>query len=251
MADYAALRRQLQIDLIRLYSKVMARPWGVLLYNVDNPAYYEANGARQIRTDDPAAAIAEIVRFYHSRRLLPRVIVDEASQPPDLLARLEASGFEAGESTFHILVWSPQEISPPSLPDDLHVGVAHRRDLDALVAIAAEDDPWANPDWIRRRTRDLVSAKPVRYYLAWHGETPVAAAMLFQGAEMGLIESVVTRPAYRRQGIASALLRQMQADARTPLLLEIEEEATAPLYTRLGFEMAATATEWQCWLPAD
>lgn len=251
MTDYAALRRQLQSELLRLYSKVTERPWGLLFHNTDNPSYYEANGARQIRTETPEATIAEIIRFYHSRRLLPRAIIDEASQPPDLLAAFEAQGFEAGKSTFDILVWEHQTVPMPPPPSDLQIRVAQRRELEDLVAIAAEDDPWANPDWIRRRTRDLLRARGVRYYLAWRSNLPVAAAMLYQGEGMGLVESVVTRPHHRRQGIASALLRHIQSESRTPLLVEVDDETVASLYTRLGFEKKATATEWQCWLPAD
>lgn len=251
MADIRTQRLQLQLDLIRLYSQVRQRPWGVLLTNLDNPTYYEANGARQIRTPDPESTISEIVRFYRTRRLVPRAIVDEASEPSDLVARFEDHGFEAGESHFRILGWEDAPPPAPTPPAGMHFTLAGRRDLDALVAIQAEDDPWSRPEWLRRRTRELLGARAVRFYLAWQSETPVAMAMYFQGKGRGLIESVATRPAYRRRGLASALVRQIQADAPTSILLEVEDEAVERLYTKLGFTVQAAATEWQCWLPAE
>jgi predicted GNAT family acetyltransferase len=250
MSDPRAQRRQLQLDLLHLYTQIHTRPWGVLLYNAENPGYYEANGARQIRTENPDAVINQIVRFYQTRGLTPRVLVDEEAKPADLVQRLEAHGFESAQNTFRILTWQMQSLELSPLPEDVRITIASRQDLDALVALQMEDDPWARPTWMQRRTRTLLAAKAARYYIAWQGETAIATAMLFQGEDVGLIEGVVTHPAHRRRGLASALIQQIQADAAKPLLLEVDD-AVERLYARLGFEVGAEATEWQCWLPAE
>jgi len=251
MNDPRAQRRQLQLDLLRLYSQVHSRSWGVLLYNAENPGYYEANGARQIRTTNPDSVIEQIIRFYQTRGLTPRVLVDEDAEPADLVERLEAHEFESAQNAFRILTWQPQALEASPLPADVRITVATRQDLETLVAIQAEDDPWARVEWLSRRTRTLLAAKTVRYYVAWQQDVAVATAMLFQGKEASLIEGVVTRPEYRRRGLASALIRRIQTQTTKPLLLEVEDDAVERLYTRTGFEIAAEATEWQCWLPAE
>ncbi|MEZ4634394.1 MAG: hypothetical protein R2856_05345 [Caldilineaceae bacterium] len=67
-------RLALQLEFLKLYTQVRKRPWGLLLYNLENPDYYEANGARYVRCteDDAGAVIEEIVRFYRMRAASPR-----------------------------------------------------------------------------------------------------------------------------------------------------------------------------------
>jgi N-acetylglutamate synthase-like GNAT family acetyltransferase len=244
-------RLQLQLAFLRLYTRMRQRPWGLLLYNTENPNYYEANGARYIRTDDPDATIAEIISFYKTRRLTPRVIVDQATQPADFRAHLEAHGFECAENNFRIMIWDGESSPPPASPTGAEIRRATQADVEAIVAIEAEDSPWSGTDWLRRRTQTLLAAPSVHYYIAWVEDQPTATAMCFQTEEAGLIESVATRPAFRRRGLASAIIQQIQSDSDLPLLLEVEDEGAERIYARRGFVLAADAPEWQCWLPAD
>ncbi|MEZ4830723.1 MAG: GNAT family N-acetyltransferase [Caldilineaceae bacterium] len=48
--------------------------------------------------------------------------------------------------------------------------------------------------------------------------------MCFWTDKLGFVESVATRPAYRRRGLASAIIQQMQADTSTPLMLDVETD---------------------------
>jgi N-acetylglutamate synthase-like GNAT family acetyltransferase len=244
-------RLQLQLAFLRLYTRVRERPWGLLLYNTENPNYYEANGARYIRTDDADATIAEIISFYRTRRLTPRVIVDQATQPSNFRKRLEDHGFECAQSNFRIMIWEGENLQSPPLPSGVEIRRATQNDVEPIVTIEAEDSPWSGTDWLRRRTQTLIAAPSVRYYVAWMNGQPAAAAMCFQTEDRGLIESVATRPAYRRRGLASAIIARIQSDSGTPLLLEVEEDGAERIYARRGFILAADAPEWQCWLPAD
>ena len=253
MSDHKGQRLRLQIELLRLYSRVIERPWGLLFYNRANPTYYEANGARLIRTHDPDAAIEDIISFYQRRRLTPRVILDERTRPADMQNRLLERGFECGRSHFHIMVWTATQAGPDAThkPDAaVRITRATQRDLPHLVAIQAEDDPWARPEWLHERAQALLAAGPVQIYLAWIGSVPASTALVYLGDDAGLVESVVTRPSYRGRGLASALIRQIQADAQRPLLLDVEEEDLLSFYTHLGFSTVATSEEYQCWLPA-
>ncbi|MBX3000105.1 MAG: GNAT family N-acetyltransferase [Caldilineaceae bacterium] len=249
--DVRQQRLQLQLAFLRLYTRVRQRPWGLLLYNTENPNYYEANGARYIRTDDADAVIEEIIRFYRTRRLTPRVIVDQATQPTDFRACLQAHGFECAENNFRIMIWDDDCPQPPVLAEGVEIRRAKLPDVEAIVAIEAEDSPWSGTDWLRRRTQTLIAAPSVRYFIAWVDGQPAATAMCFQTEEAGLIESVATRPAFRRRGLASAIIQQIQSDSDLPLLLEVEDNGAERIYARRGFVVAADAPEWQCWLPAD
>lgn len=65
-------------------------------------------------------------------------------------------------------------------------------------------------------------------------------------ADIGHIDDVYVRPAHRRQGVATALLRQLAAAFRergvehVALDVDIANEAARTLYDRLGFRAYAT-----------
>lgn len=251
--DALAQRLALQLDFLKLYTQVRTRPWGLLLYNLENPDYHEANGARYVRchADESAAVIDEIVRFYRTRRLTPRVDVDPQTEPADFCQRLEASGFESTPSEYRVMRWQGDAPPPPDLPAGVKLAVATPYDIEAIVQIEADDSPWSGTEWLRRRTRTLIAKPSVRYYVIWVDGVPAATAMCFWTDKLGFVESVATRPAYRRRGLASAIIQQMQVDTSTPLMLDVEAENAERVYARRGFDVVAHAPVWSCWLPAD
>lgn len=251
--DALAERLALQLDFLKLYTQVRKRPWGLLLYNLENPDYHEANGARYVRcqADESAAVIDEIVRFYRTRRLTPRVDVDPQTEPVDFRQRLEASGFESTPSEYRVMRWQGDAPPPPELPAGVKLAVATPYDIEAVVQIEADDSPWAGTEWLRRRTKTLMAKSSVRYYVIWVDGVPAATAMCFWTDKLGFVESVATRPAYRRRGLASAIIQRMQMDTPTPLMLDVEAENAERVYARRGFAVVGQAPVWSCWLPAD
>lgn len=252
MTDVLAERLALQLEFLKLYTQVRQRPWGLLLYNLENPDYHEANGARYVRCgEDASAVIDEIVRFYRTRKLTPRVIVDPQTEPADFRQRLEAKGFESSANDFRVMRWQGEPPPPPTLPAGVKLAVATPQDVEAIVQIEADDSPWSGTEWLRRRTRTLIAKPTVRYYVIWVDGVPAATAMCFWTDKLGFIESVATRPAYRRRGLAAAIIQQMQVETSTPLMLDVEADNAERVYARRGFERVAAAPEWSCWLPAD
>jgi len=55
------LLADLDAALAHVFSQAEQRPYGWLSYNTTNPAHHSANMARRIHTDDPEAAITDIV----------------------------------------------------------------------------------------------------------------------------------------------------------------------------------------------
>lgn len=68
---------------------------------------------------------------------------------------------------------------------------------------------------------------------------PKPAGPMFPCGKTGLVLNVYTRPEFRRQGHAAALMRAAIADARTQHVAYLELKATEdglPLYRYLGFQ---------------
>jgi predicted GNAT family acetyltransferase len=232
-----------------VYSQVEERPYGLLAYNTANPDHHSANVARRIRAEDPEAAIADIVAFYRSHGLKPRVRVNQLTVPTDLVARLQAHGFTTSSSATQVMHWAGPAAQPRPDPS-VTVRRAGVADVATLARIGAEDEPSAQHGWHGRKVQAQISHPAVRSYLASLDGKPAGCAYVFQSLAVGLIEDVATLSASRGRGVATALIAVIQAEASTPLLLEVEAANAARIYARAGFRDCGKNHETNCWLEA-
>ena len=88
---------------------------------------------------------------------------------------------------------------------------------------------------------DALSGDSIRFFAARRGEETLGTAALANMEGYGEVKSMFTTPAARGQGVAAALLRAIEDEARVQglpaLRLETAEalEAAVHLYTRHGF----------------
>ncbi|MGH8310810.1 MAG: ribosomal protein S18-alanine N-acetyltransferase [Vicinamibacterales bacterium] len=119
------------------------------------------------------------------------------------------------------------------------------RDLDAVMAI--EEDSFTNP-WTRQMFEwDVRNTEVTRVYVARTSEATVAAFcscwLVFDELH---IHSLAVRRDLRRQGLASALLRGVLADAsrlgakRATLEVRRSNEPALRLYEKVGFTVSGT-----------
>jgi [ribosomal protein S18]-alanine N-acetyltransferase len=119
------------------------------------------------------------------------------------------------------------------------------RDLDAVMAI--EEDSFTNP-WTRQMFEwDVRNTEVTRVYVARTSEVTVAAFcscwLVFDELH---IHSLAVRRDLRRQGLASALIREVLADAsrhgatRATLEVRRSNEPALKLYEKLGFVVLGT-----------
>jgi uncharacterized protein len=119
-------------------------------------------------------------------------------------------------------------------------------DLDALTAVhVAAPDQFNNFDYPMRRQmlRGALTDKWRRIFLAetLEGEVAASAQTSAEGKEMAVIGGVVTHPALRRQGYATAATAHLCAalldEGREPYLFYRRGNAPAArIYEKLGFE---------------
>lgn len=142
---------------------------------------------------------------------------------------------------------------------DLVVRAAGAGDLLAVLGVHARRDPGGDlPERasdVEQRTWDRVTqSEELTVYLAESGGEPVGTATLmlmpnltYACAPTAFVEAVVVAAEHRRQGVGSAMLRQLLADARSSgcnkvQLLSHKRHATDGahhLYSSLGFEPEA------------
>lgn len=250
----------LEVSAARSYTRVDRRPWGFLLHNPANPDNHDANCARWVRTLLPEAFIDEVVDFYRRRNVVPRVKINDLTEPGDLCWRLELRGFRSADTSCRVMGWYPElaraDHAPPAEtgperrpPEGLAIGPATPSDVPAIAEIRARANGY-DLGWVMRQTEYQVASGAVRYYLARLGGKAAACASVGYtgGAGRALVDHVATAPESRNLGLATALLQRIQADHSFPLFLLVADAAAERLYRNTGFRGLGWYRETTCWL---
>jgi ribosomal protein S18 acetylase RimI-like enzyme len=123
-----------------------------------------------------------------------------------------------------------------------------REFADALASIADPPDPVVVRFYQRASPALLSPDSPLWLYLGYLGDEPVASAELAVGGGIVGLYNISTRSAYRRKGIGTAMTVRPLLDAREAgfdtAVLQASEEGF-PMYSRLGFEVTGSFTEYQ------
>jgi ribosomal-protein-alanine N-acetyltransferase len=123
------------------------------------------------------------------------------------------------------------------------------QDLEGVLAV--ESESFTNP-WTREMYAwELQNRSVCHIYVVRMRDCPVAGFCAFWLVFDEIhINNVAIRPQFRGQGIGTALLRHVLADARrfgarrATLEVRASNEAARRLYQRLGFYVAATRSQY-------
>ena len=193
--------------------------------------------------DEVDDAIEDAREWFRARRLPWSWYVGPASQPPSLTHELERRGFAKVNE-------------PPGMAADL-AGI-DQLDAGAIVRIErvadrAMVDQWFgvfSPAFELSRSaaaafRDLIVAggmdddAPMRNYIAYAGQAPVATGSLVPAAGVGGIYNIATRADRRGHGIGRAMTYALMREAALlgySVAILWSTAAGLPVYRRLGFE---------------
>ena len=169
------------------------------------------------------------------------------TKPANLGEHLAAKGFKPGPATAGMALDldTLADFEPPLPPPDwLEVREALApEDLNEWSWVTSETfgfPPPAVPHWrAMNLALGLGAHKPWRHFLALRGQKPVAAASLFMGQESAAPANVAVLPAWRKQGVGTALSRALlqiahQAGLRVATLCASDQGE--PIYKAIGFK---------------
>jgi GNAT superfamily N-acetyltransferase len=214
--------------------------WGVT--DIAFPLFNPVMGAR-LADDATDQVIAHAIERCKARNIAMLWWTGPTSRPLDLGDRLTAHGFKAGDA-------------PPGMAADLHAlnqppttppGLSIRQVTDEeTLKIWSKTciDGFEMPDFSEEFT-ELTGAAgfgdhtPMRLFIAWLDDQPVATSLLFLGAGVAGIYNVATLASARGHGAGSAVTLE-------PLLLARDEgyrvgilqssEIGYSVYRKLGFQ---------------
>ncbi|MHB0874585.1 MAG: GNAT family N-acetyltransferase [Anaerolineae bacterium] len=231
------------------------RPYGVLYHNVDVPESHDSNHAVVLDDQaDPDTVVADVVRFYEERNLVPRLY---SALLPGQLARLrpalQANGFTVRDFFDPRPRWfvcsGPSVISPNPA---LQVRQVHEMDEEVARLVSEEGEfPWTL-ELFRRRWRSAA----YHQFIGYLGETAVTMGSFTTLDGISRVDDVVTREAHRGHGYARTLMHELVARhaevSANPLYLWVTNPVAMRVYQDAGFvEQPVPFEAWTAWKPAE
>lgn len=203
--------------------------------------------------DTADIAIEEAIAYFNRRNVPFSWWVGPTSTPRDLGARLIAHGLIHAEDETGMV------LDLHGLDDGDHAvaGVVVRQarsptEVADLAGVVAAN--WDPPDQEVVRTYEraapilLAPSSPFRLWIAYRDGEPVAACEAFLGEGVAGIYAVVTRSAYRRQGIGTAVtraaLRHARAEGYRVAALQASGQGQR-IYERIGFTTCGLFREYK------
>ena len=127
----------------------------------------------------------------------------------------------------------------PQIVEIVHGTPADIATLNAIMADAF--DPRLGEAWTPSQCLGMIALPGVWFNIAWSGNRPAGFALAREVADEAELLLLAIRPAFRRSGIGTALLRSIVADAheRGAEMLHLEVRANNEairLYRNEGFE---------------
>lgn len=228
-----------------MVAEVERTPYAWFLQGRDLPAYHDANRALHLRDDGHGAeAVArEVVAFFRARGLPVVADIDAVAETEGIGRALRQRGVTPviGDT---LLMRYPSSIPPKLQPSSVQVRPAspENKEETILWIETASSDTEGEEDAAMWR---VVAALEARFpacclYLGWLEGRPAGTCSLFVAKGWGRIESVVTRPEFRRRGVASTLVAQAVAESlamgnEVTYLFTAAGGAGEAVYQRLGF----------------
>ena len=230
-------------------NRVESQALATYVHNLEHPAVWDANHLSGVRAADHAE-IEQVLR--HADRVFAhcshRYVIVDPLTPEAFVARLALDDFKEMSPTIQMVLDGPF--------------AARGADVD-FRAVASDDDWRVLYELVRldhlegkvtrgmaledEITRGIVAgyrskAAVSQFFLAtMDGVTCAYGSSVVGPYAMGIVEDLFTLPAYRRRGIATAMIRHAVAHARErgmgPMLIgALADQAPKQLYASLGFE---------------
>lgn len=215
--------------------------WGTALVNERLWLVYDANFLRVERGSPSATELAaECERIQGPAGLTHRAVSVRAADAERLTAEFAALGWEADQNVVMVAR------RPPDRVRDLdRVAEVTHDDLRTVWADGVRAEPYRLSGEVVEQLVDhkrvVAEAVPTRYFAASVNGAIASYCELYSLGGTGQIESVLTLPAYRGQGLAAAVVLRALAESRRAgndltFLTADRDDWPRRLYVRLGFD---------------
>lgn len=235
-------------NFAEVHSKVEEKPYGKIFYNEENPLSHDSNHAIIKEDADYEVAINEVVNFYNSRNITPRVYTLTANTNKSNLGEyLEGKGFNTVKEEIRYFIQKTSKIINIAKTLKIVRLKIIDKSVEELLYSDENEGEWSYKTLIKSIDKE-------KFYLfaGYEGEELVCIASLHTQDDISRIDNVFTRKNKRRYGYCTQLIdfitKYNDEFLKTIIYLYASNPYAIKVYKKSGFEEMANFISGYYWL---
>ncbi|MFD3449857.1 GNAT family N-acetyltransferase [Microbacteriaceae bacterium 4G12] len=230
---------KLDLAYLSSFTNIEETHWGYLLWNKNQPRYYDANHAHiKNIPQNSQEVINEVVAFYKQIEIIPRFYIYESEKQTAFLSALSSNAFQIEEFTQPVQLWKDIAI-PYETNQDIQIERVTDKNFNEALHIECSIHEFGGEE-IRKAAFQIEFKHPnyIHYILIYKG-IACATACIFHHNKEARLESVATLEAYRGKGLIGHLIHFIQCEVNQMKLQRLWvfpiNEKVQKVYERYGF----------------
>jgi ribosomal protein S18 acetylase RimI-like enzyme len=235
------MRRALDMErglLATAVQRAEPHPLGLLLFDDARPRVWVHN---QFLVTGPAGDIDDLVRIldeHYGHLAHRRVMIEDEAEGERLADGFRDRGWQV-DATVYMALLEPRDREPdPGLAIEISVQEQREIDRQTLAEEAHGRDPEVREMLVDARTARQGSVDSCRYVAGMVDGTPAGGTTLYVQGDIAQVEDVATLKAFRRRGVARAMVSlavDLADGADLTWIAADDNDWPKDLYFKLGF----------------
>lgn len=238
------MQRVLELDIAYLdtFTNRIDTSWGYLFYDVNQPAYYDANHAQIHKApENPKAVIEEVTQFYSEKNLTPRFYIYNLEQQTSLIEELYTRTFKFEVLSSPVQLWNG-EVSTRQAADSISIELVTEDNFSEALEIECSIKELGGREVREKAFPEEFNHPAFTHYLLRYQGIACSTACLFEHENQARLESVATLKEFRGKGLIGELIYFLQAEIKkrgieTFWVFPINERVEK-VYAKYGFDTA-------------
>ncbi len=213
---------------------------GALAFSHDDvpSEFFHRVVAIDVAADEVNRLIDDALTYFRAKDFACAFTISPQDRPVDLAAHLLRRGFVQGKQASAMSFESASD--SPGRNESVTLHDVAPNDYDTWADVMRRS--FESPIGMGEVGRTVLAAPDTKLYLAQVDGEPAGSALLHSQFGMGYVDLVGTLPAFRGQGVATALVRQAVADSleQGNCWTALEAVTGSPaerIYERIGFRV--------------
>ncbi|WP_391201646.1 GNAT family N-acetyltransferase [Psychrobacillus sp. L4] len=237
---------KLEFAYLETFSKRTHTNWGSLFCNESQPSYYEANHAHISRiSDTPQLIIDEVVRYYETKKIIPRFYIYDLDNQQNLIASLKLNNFGFEELISPVQLWD-KKILEIENNKDVAIELVTKKNYHEALNIECSIKEFGGKEVREKAFEQEFNHPNFQHYLLRNNGTACATACIFSYDNQARMESVATLEEFRGRGLIGELIHYLQVEVSKERLENLWvfpiNEKIEKVYQKYGFN---TVAKWK------
>lgn len=237
---------KLEFAYLETFSKRTETDWGSLFCNENQPTYYDANHAHISRNSDtPQQIIDEVVRYYETKKIIPRFYIYDLENQQNLIASLKLNNFGYEELISPVQLWDKKMLEKEN-NKDVEIELVTKNNYQETINIECRIKEFGGREVREKAFEQEFNHSNFKHFLLRYNGIPCATACIFKHDNQARMESVATLEEFRGRGLIGELIHYLQVEVSKEGLENLWvfpiNEKIEKVYQKYGFN---TVAKWK------